>query len=368
MKKGQAIIVTLFVFMSLALSAKVFQAAEPPILAALVGKEKERVASLIEKAKKEGELNYTTNWFQSFTEKALHAKFKQLYGLKDLKVNHFLLKSAELVSRVDQEVKAGKVMLDWIMVNVPGFFNELNRRGAFLKYCCPEYRYYETFRKQAMLPTVPCYYQNITVISFTGLWNPEYIKEDITSWWDFTNPKYKGKMIVANARKAPVYLDTYIVLRQILGTDFFEKLAKLNPFFLVRSTEIRDKVMTGEYPIAFMGLHFRGYQVRHDVDIRTVFPEEGCVFEPNMTAILKEAKHPNAAKLWTDFIYGETAQNILVEKEAPLTCRDNMKIPPEVAKFSPPLSEIKPIPFDWTKLTEETRTKYRNEFIQIFGK
>lgn len=368
MKKAYFVIVGICMVAFMAASVST-QAAEPPILARLSGKEKQRVANLIKKAKKEGSLVYATNQFQRPTAMELRAKFKELYGLgKNFKVTHYLLKSAELVSRIDEEDKAGKVSMDWFMVNVPSFFRELRRRGALLEYNCPQYKYYKQINEKAMLPNVPPYYETMQVICFTGLWNPKYIKQNITSWWDFTNPKYKGKIIVADAAKAPVYLDTYIVMRQKFGKDLFEKLAKLNPFFLVRSTEIRDKVATGEFPIAFWGLNIRAYQVRKEVDIKTVFPKEGSVLEPMMGAILTGAKHPNAARLWTDFIFGKLGQSILVKDEAILTCRENMKIPPEVAKFSPPLSQIKAIPFDWSKLTEGMRNHYRQEFDQIFGR
>jgi len=343
-------------------------AAEPPILSKLTGQEKARVSGLIEKARAEGEFVFSTNQWQSHTEKRLIAKFKELYGLENLKFTHYLMTSTGVVTRIGQEVKAGKILIDWFQVNAPSFFYEMYRQGAFLEYCSPEYKYFEKFGKAAKLSNVPCYFITSQVISFTGMWNPEYIKEDITTWQDFLKPKYKGQIIMGDARKAPSYLGTYVAQRQLQGRDYFEKLAKQNPFLLVRSTEICGKVMSGEFPLAFWGLHTRAYQVKKEMELGVVFPKEGCVWQPTMTAILKGAKHPNAAKLWTDFIHSEIGQAILIEDEAILSTRENMKIPPQLAKYSPPLSQITPIPFDWTKLTDETMNKYRDEFIEIFGK
>lgn len=369
MRKVKWVIVVSFLFFGFTMNFPVLSVAEAPILSTLSGAEKERVSKIIEDAKKEGALTYSTNSLQSFTEKKLHPKFKELYGLpKDFKITHYLLKSADLVARIDQEVKARKVTIDWFRVNVPTFWVELHRRGELLKYCSPEYKYYEKYSKAANFPSAPCYFSAQYPSCFTGIWNPKYIKENITSWYDFLNPKYKGKMIVANAAKAPVYLDTYIVLRKILDRSFFEKLAALNPFLLVRSTEIRDKVMTGEYPIAFWGYPPRAFQVLDQVELRSVYPKEGVVFLPTMTGILKQAKHPNAAKLWTDFMYGKTGMSINVESEACMTLREDLMPPPKVAKVIPPISKVKPIPFDWTTLTEKVRDKYRKEFIEIFSK
>jgi iron(III) transport system substrate-binding protein len=369
MKKAKLTIISAFFFwIFLGLNATVLQATEAPILTKLTGQEKQRVADLIQKAKKEGALVYATNIFPSANQETLHSEFKKLYGLEGLKITLYLLKAGDLVSRIDQEVKAQKIMIDWFLTDEPSFFYELHRRGALLKYCSEEYKHFEKISKQALIPNEPCYYQNQQVICFTALWNPEYIRENITSWWDLTNPKYRGKIIVADATKAPVYLDTYIVMRQIFGLDFFEKLASLNPFFLVRSTEIRDKVMSGEFPIAFWGLHQRAYQIRKDIPVNTFFPKEGSVFLPTIGAILKGSKNPNAAKLWVDFIYGERGQSIMVEEQGILTARENMKIPPEVARLSPALGEIKPIPYDWSKLTEEIQNKYKDEFARIFKK
>src|SRR3546814_6899266 len=89
-----------------------------------------------------------------------------------------------------------------------------------------------------------------------------------------------------------------------------------NPFFLLRSTDIRDRVMSGEFPIAVLGYPPRAYQVRDQIDMKASFPSEGVVVAGNYGGILADAPHPNAAKLWTDFLFSQKGQEILVRLEA----------------------------------------------------
>jgi iron(III) transport system substrate-binding protein len=203
---------------------------------------------------------------------------------------------------------------------------------------------------------------------FSGMYNPKFIKEYIVSWWDYAKPEHKDKLIVADCRKSTNYLDSYIIVRQVMPREFFEKLAELNPFFLVRSTAIRDKVMTGEYPLAFFGLAKRAYQVRNKVKIKSTFPKEGVPVAPMTGGILKGGKHPSSAKLWVDFLYGMEGQMILIENEAILSLREGVTFPPAFLDYYPLPKDLNAINFDWDMLTEETRAKYRKEFNEIFSR
>ncbi len=317
-------------------------------------------------AQKEGELDYVDNLMAPKSRAAMQEAFVKRYGLTGFKFAPHLLKSAELIGRVEAEVSSGHVTTDWALVNDYAFWQSLKKAHALLKYCAPEYAAFHLLSTVG-IPNGACYFQASHGVTFTPMWNPKFVHANLTSWNQLIDSKYKGKVIMSDARKAPVYLDTFIGLRQVLPLSWFKALAKLHPFLLVRSTEIRDKVMTGEFPIAVWGYAPRAYQVRKEVRLRVSYPKEGVVLEGAFGGILAKAPHPAAAKLWTDFFYSKEGQTILVKYEGVISGRSDLRVSPAVRKYIPALKSIKVIPVKWAKITRAERKKARDEFRSIFG-
>jgi iron(III) transport system substrate-binding protein len=323
----------------------------------------------IDAAKKEGALVYATNLFAPTTQKELQQAFRDFYKLPEsFKMQGYIGSSSSVVSRTSEELKAGKVTVDWLAVNFATFWKDLQKRGELMKYCSPEYKGL-TYRKQAGVLDGGCEFQSVAIIIFGLLWNPAYVKEDLQSWAQLTDPKYKGLIIFGDVRKSGAYLDAYYGLRKNkVWTDaWLEKIKAQNPFFLLRSTDIRDRVMSGEFPIAILGYGPRAYQVRKQAKLKVSWPKEGVVEDGNYGGILAKAPHPNAAKLWNDFIFSKKGQEILIRLEAIATLRSDVNIPAEVKPFVPDLSKVKAAPVDWANLTKAQLDPMREDFRKIYG-
>ena len=276
--------------------------------------------------------------------------------------------SSSVVSRTTEELQANKVTVDWLAVNFATFWKNLQKRGELMKYCSPEYKGL-TYRKQAGVLDGGCEFQSVAAIVFGLLWNPQYVKEDLQSWAQLTDPKYKGLIIFGDVRKSAAYLDAYYGLRtdKVWTDEWLQKIKAQKPFFLLRSTDIRDRVMSGEFPIAILGYGPRAYQVRDQVKLDASWPKEGVVVDGNYGGILAKAPHPAAAKLWNDFIFSKQGQEILIKLEAIATLRSDVDIPKEVQPFVPNLGKIKAAPVDWANLTKAKLDPIREDFRKIFG-
>jgi iron(III) transport system substrate-binding protein len=237
-----------------------------------------------------------------------------------------------------------------------------------MKYCSPEYKGL-TYRQKAGVLDGGCNFQAVAIIIFGLLWNPAYVKEDLQSWAQLTDPKYKGLIIFGDVRKSGAYLDAYYGLRtdKVWTDAWLEKIKAQNPFFLLRSTDIRDRVMSGEFPIAILGYGPRAYQVRKQAKLSVSWPKEGVVEDGNYGGILAKAPHPNAAKLWNDFIFSKKGQEILIKLEAIATLRSDVNIPAEVKPFVPDLGKVKAVPVDWEHLTKAKLDPMREDFRKFFG-
>src|SRR3546814_19683307 len=67
--------------------------------------------------------------------------------------------------------------------------------------------------------------------------------------------------------------------------------------------------------------------------MKASFPSEGVVVAGNYGGILADAPHPNAAKIWTDFLFSQKGQEILVRLEAIGSLRADVEVPPDVQPF-----------------------------------
>ncbi len=330
-------------------------------------------ARMLEPAKAEGEVHYQDAIVLPATHEALASAFRKKYGLPaSFKVTHTLRRTGEVVATATQEIKARKFTVDIVWVGVPPFFKAAARQGDLLPYTSPEWRHYDPVMKRLGLEADPPHWITPTGYSFIPTWNracPGFDKVNVESWRDLLNPAFKGKIIMGDIRKSGTQTDTHLGLMRILGEDFFPKLGELQPVLILPTQEITQKLITCEYGIAVWNLHGRVYQThRENPRSQMVFasPREGIVILGSHLAILKGAPHPNAAKLFVDFLLGEEGARIFAAGEGAFVFREGFKYPAEVAPFLPPLDQVKAVPMDWAKITAADRERARENFRKAF--
>ena len=86
---------------------------------------------------------------------------------------------------------------------------------------------------------------------------------------------------------------------------------------------------------------------------------------PQSMFALAKAPHPNAAKLWIDFILSEEGQSILVKGEALMSGRSGFKSP--LPEYAPPIESLKLIKMDWKGLSTDQLKRVRSEWTAIFN-
>jgi iron(III) transport system substrate-binding protein len=181
-------------------------------------------------------------------------------------------------------------------------------------------------------------------------------------WKDLLRPEYKGKICAADVSNSASHTNGYLSLRAVLEANFFKELAKQDPFLLVSSTDQVNKAVTGEYPIIVMA--DAGASSRANAGLELVFPPEGWAANGGQTAILTHAPHPNASKLFVDFIHSEAGQQVLLEDGGFPVGRLGIKS--KSPKFPRPIYDIKGvIPMDWRKVTTKDRDNAREEFRRL---
>jgi iron(III) transport system substrate-binding protein len=358
-------ILTLGAAATIAAFAAGARAQELPALQAVSPADKARILALIDGAKKEGSVAYWDVVIQPETNDALTAAFLKYYGLpSSFKVNYQLLATGNLVTRVEQEIAADRVTVDIAAVGSPPWVFERANKGDALEYDSPQYKFFEQAIANGMGKKSLFAFNGAYL--FVPMWDASRTNFTGKSWSDVIGAAPAGRITVGDVAKSVAYLATYAGQKSILPPDYFEKLAAMKPSFLVRSEQIAGRVVSGEDVMAFSGMPTRAYQYNQKgANLKFLLPQEGVVLLPQDMFILKKAPHPNAAKLWVDFILSEVGQSVLVKGEAMVSGRAGFKSP--LPEYAPAIDTLNVIKIDWEKLSTQELEKLRAEWSGVFN-
>jgi iron(III) transport system substrate-binding protein len=80
------------------------------------------------------------------------------------------------------------------------------------------------------------------------------------------------------------------------------------------STDSPKKLAIGERPIMADGTESNMFALKESgAPVEIVYPAEGSPYVPSPTGIMAKAPHPNAARLFQNFLYSVELQKILVD-------------------------------------------------------
>ncbi len=349
----------LVLFMQVAPAAE-----EPPALKAAPAAQKEQLRALIAAAAKEGEVSSWDTVIQPTTHNVLLEAFRKEYGLPpSFKVNYSLTRSADLVTRVDQELAADRVTMDVAAVALLPWVHAKVRGGHVMRYDSPQYAAYKQVFEKGLGKEGHFAFNGAYI--FVPMWDAGKLDFKGTSWQDVIGAVPSGRMSVGDAGLSLTYLATYMGLKSVLGIDYFKKLAEMKPTFVVRSEQTANQIVTGQDTFAFSGMPTRAYQFnKRGAKLKFLLPKEGVILLPQAIFVLAKAPHPSAAKLWMDFILSEAGQKILVEYEALISGRTGFASP--IPDYAPPIDKLNVIKIDWEKITAEDESKAKAEWLSIF--
>lgn len=217
--------------------------------------------------------------------------------------------------------------------------------------------------------------------------NKSIVKNPPADWADLLKPEYKGKFALAGdprtANQAIMTIGAAAVSfgkkyeNAAAGLDFFNKLNKAGNFVPVIA--VPGTVASGETPITvrwdYNALANRDKSAGNP-EIGVIIPKTGVVAGVYVQAISAYAPHPNAAKLWMEFLYSDEGQLIWLKGYGhPVRYQDLVKrkaIPAAIAAKLPPAGAYKKAVFptleqqeaakkiiasDWDKVVQVNVTK-----------
>jgi iron(III) transport system substrate-binding protein len=300
---------------------------------------------LVEAAKKEGTVTVLNPIFSDRTGERLGAAFVKRYGLgPEFKFNNLRKGTGQTVAQVRQEIVAKKFTVDILVVSAPGFFDEAAKRGAFAALDSGYWKNHAELTKKAGQYADYPYVVVPFAYSFQPVWNSSCAGMSGFSagnYNDVVKPELKGKTIASDLTKSFTYTNTAISLQEngVLKLDeFWDKLKTTDPLVEFRSEPKMQMVITCQRPLDMWNLSGRVYQnVLKEPDLAKVLKighyAEGQVMLGNQAAILEGAPHPNAAKLFVEFMLSRDGTDVFVEGEAMYSFMTGYKPPPESVPY-----------------------------------
>lgn len=229
-------------------------------------------------------------------------------------------KAGELARRI--EIEKADPKGDVFLGTAAGIAELLRQRGLLHPYASP---YAKEIPEEFKAP-------DGTWVGITGrvrviIYNKKLVAPQNLpkSFFDLTNPKWKGKVVVASMgeRTTVSWLAAIMALKgEEFTKRYIEGLRQNGLKVLNNNTEVRKAVSRGEYTLGITNHYYYLLQLHEDPNspIGIIYPDQGPkdmgtpVFSIT-AAIIKGAKHLEAAKTFVDYLLKPQGNRLLVEGE-----------------------------------------------------
>ncbi len=305
---------------------------------------------LIEGAKKEN----TLVWYTSASiedVKAIFTAFNKKYPF--IKTDFYRAGSASLFNRILNEARVGKVLFDLIAIR--GLeTHQLVKAGFLQRYVSPESTVYPAGFKDAKGYWVD-YFDAYNVIGY----NTKLVSRDQApkSWEDLLDPKWKGKMALDEEN-----FSWYGAMTQKWGREktqrYMRALAKQDIQLRSGQTLIAQLMAAGEFSVAMVLAHRIEKMKEQGAPVEWVTTLDPVTASLHPIGVAAKSAHPNAAKLFIDFILSREGQQLMLSIER-TPARPGIDTKMEARKLK--LYAIPP------ELGEHY-DQFQKEFREIFGR
>jgi iron(III) transport system substrate-binding protein len=259
-------------------------------------------------AKKEG----TLTWYSGASPAQLQPTadaFKARYGIT---VNLVRITTGQLTTRYSSEAQSGKIVADVVQQSDEKFAQQA-ASNAWIAPLTP-----------ALLPAMadwPADLQHGSYLSLETIpWGLDYNASTVgappADYTDLLDPRFTGKILMLDPRALPASQAFFYFLNEKYGPDFMTKLAAQSPKVYPSSVPGLQALAAGEGTVFFpcppgtdADLVAQGAPLEH------VTPPATTGFD-QFLLVSQNAPHPNAARLFANFMLTPEGQNLLTNGAA----------------------------------------------------
>src|SRR5262249_7144563 len=226
----------------------------------------------------------------------------------ELNSGYYSAPTGRVLARIDAELAADALSFDVMHVaSVPAFMSYA-RKGQLLAYASPE--------RDAHFPG--SYYGDqwatARIVGIIMAYNKNRLPAEQApkAWVDLLRPEFKGRKLVIQDSAAGTTFNQFYILEQELGPDFLRQLSRQEPVIVATAVQLIDLLVRGEALVGATVDHYRAFEpAAVKAGIVGVYPREGMPIAAVPIAIFSRAPHPNAGRLFIDFVLSREGQQLL---------------------------------------------------------
>jgi len=317
-------------------------------------------APVVSAAEKEGKvLVYSTT--DSAAAAPLLKDFSVLHPKITVEYND--MNSTEVYNRFVSEVAAGGGSADLLWSSAMDLQIKLANDGYAQEYRSLEAANlpdWASWKNEALGTT----FEPITFVYNKRLLKPEEVPQSHAELVKLlkNNPeRFKGKVTCYDPERSGI---GFMLLAQDAGTDpnfadTIKTYGKVAVKLYTSTGAMLEKILSGEHLIGFnmIGSYAIGKQ-RKDPNLGVVYPKDYTLVMSRIAVIPKVAKHPNAGKVFLDYLLSARGQEIIANKAALFSIRSDVQGEYTASSLNKALgSSLKPIPVNASLLVYLDQSK-----------
>ncbi len=180
---------------------------------------------------------------------------------------------------------------------------------------------------------------------------------------DLLDAKWKGKLTKAHPGYSGTALTGTYALVKVLGWEYLEQLARQGVQQLQSTTATPKSIASGERAVMVDGNEYNMFiEIAAKSPVKIIYAAEGTPFISSPLAIFAQAPHPNAARVFANFLYTPKIQQLLVDVGGQRSVHPDVKEPADRT----PLSKIRLLADDPAGLMPQV-ADIKKKYTAIFG-
>jgi iron(III) transport system substrate-binding protein len=251
-------------------------------------------------AKKEGTLTWWTAHYAQNAADAVHDAFVAKYP--GIEVEYIRDTAQVIYQRLTDALKAGTHAVDVFASTDESHYITLKPQGVLASYTPVGV----DSLPQAFRDIDPDHTYHVGAIGFVLInYNTSKVQKPPQTWNDLLDPQWKDQVTLGHPGFSGFVGNWVVAMEDKYGWDYFTKLAQNNPKIGRSINDTVTDIVSAERLVGAGPDNYSLSQKAAGNPIDVQFPTDDAILIVSPVAILKDAPHPNAAKLFESFYYSK---------------------------------------------------------------